>query len=169
MNNGCIILTSLNELKSCRYDKAFFIVRSNKLSTMSLRNLNLEPCPVLSPSKELFHEYLGLKAVNNWNQSSFDSQYLPKFIHEIVVGCKEETSDQKIAALNNIYAKVKSGERIALVCYCKDLCHRFIIGGLLAGVGLRVVDNHGDDVKVSQYYSMYLKEKERANNYANAR
>ena len=169
MNNGGVILTSLSNLKSYSYDRAYFIVRSNNLSSASLRALKLEPYRVLSPSKELFHQYLDLKAKKNWNQKTFNEEYLPVFIREMVIGCQEENADQKTNALNEIYRRVKTGETVALVCYCKNLCHRYIVGGLLQGVGLDVVLDD-ESVDISQYYSMYLKEKERVTaTYANAR
>ena len=103
----------------------------------------------LSPSKELFHKYLSLKAVGRWNEATFKEIYVPRFLYEI------RSNKKAIDLLNEIYKIDKAGGDIALVCFCheEDKCHRSIIAGLLQAVGCNVKTLTGNDY--AAYHEMF--------------
>lgn len=155
-NPGKVILTNLTNLSKNQYDEALLIVRSaSKIPQQSFEKYRMTQVKELSPSSELFGKYLELRRNNNWNEETFDTIYVPQFIDEIVNGSSHETFGEKGHELNQIHRKVMNGKTIAIVCFCdNEFCHRYIVGGLLSGVGLTVVSDRNIDIE--KYYRMYI-------------
>lgn len=103
----------------------------------------------LSPSEDLFFKYLQMATNGMWNENSFRTVYVPRFLRDI------KQSDEARQALNMLYQADKHGVDIMLCCFCKDerLCHRSIIAGLLQGVGANVRLASGTDY--SGYWKQY--------------
>lgn len=125
------------------YDEVWAIVRSLKYPSPKLIQT-----VSLAPSMELFNDYLSIKHADNWNEQTFTSIYVPKFM-------KEMLDLQACSSLDYLYAQDKMDKKICLVCFCTDekLCHRSIIAGLLQGSGCNVVTDTGTDY--SEYYQMW--------------
>ena len=120
-----IYFKSISEVNVNDYDEVWFIVRSNK----NIRHIG-KWVPALSPSKELFFDYLSWKKTGKWNKDMFENVYRPRFIKEIL------NNEVALNNLNYLYAVGKEKD-ICLVCYCKDerLCHRSIIKQILIDKG----------------------------------
>ena len=140
-----ISILNIGKVKYDEFDEVWAIVRS-----MKYENPRIKQVQRLSPSPELFHKYLNLKAAGNWNKESFDNIYVPKFLHDIRYG-----DERGFEVLNELYKLDKQGKKIALCCFCPEesLCHRSIVAGLLQAVGCNVVIPSKKDY--SKYYDMY--------------
>ncbi len=120
-----IFLENAKTVDTNEYDEVWLITRK-----VSGPRKNMIWVPELSPSEDLFFKYCKLKREGKWNEESFKNQYVPVFI-------KEMTSETAKSKLNLLYEKSKSIPRIAIACYCdkESLCHKSIIGGMIAGSG----------------------------------
>ena len=125
------------------FDSAFAIVRNYKEPRLAW----VEQLTALSPSEDLYKQYLRLRREGKWNEESFASIYVPQFLADM------HNPDAR-EALNMLFT-LGSKKKIALYCYCwnERLCHRSIIAGLLQGAGADVVLPTGRDF--SQYYQQY--------------
>lgn len=132
----------ISDVKYEDYDVVYAIVRSMKYKSNKIIQV-----PELSPSKELFFEYLKLKKAKNWNKETFEKIYVPQFLKEM----KEKKATDW---LNKIYIEGKQ-KRICLVCFCpqEELCHRTIVQGLLQGVKANI----SLEKDYRKYYEMYVK------------
>ena len=120
------------------YDEVWFIVRSlkNGLPKPLSKTQQYYHVPQLSPTWDLFKNYLKWSNDGIWNKERFLNQM------------KEAEGKQ---ALNSLYFKSKT-KNILLVCFCpnKELCHRSIVFGLLQGVG---AETHGSNYR--HFYDLY--------------
>lgn len=136
---GHIQLTSLSNLRNIDlslYDKRLFIVRSlGKVDGKSLNKYTLIHVPQLSPSMELFDDY-----VNRWSKDNFTSKekliiengitkswwdiYIKRFLYEMT------HRKDMIACLHRINDLLDQGKNILLICFCPNpfRCHRGLIG-----------------------------------------
>lgn len=171
-----IVIGNMKAL-NMHYDELWFIMRSmdwfyrkkvgsrftrysdseiNQKNYQLLMQPNVKIIDELSPSKELFGFYLSLKKEGNWNQQSFNTKYVHRFIHELA--SNQEAKDR----LNDLWLLDKQGKTVLLVCSCQDevMCHRSIIGGILHGVGCNVKSTiYGYNISdYDKYYQMYRSE-----------
>lgn len=156
--SGKIVLTHINHIKEAYCSTGF-----NELwlcSKLSLYLTDKKPenfkehthCPDLAPSSELQDIHETLRRKGQWNEDKLKYCFAPQYI-------KEMLSENCRAALNTLYNKVKQGNVIALAFGCEEderLCPRSIIGGLLQGVGLTVVNSQNIVVDYKYYYDKYL-------------
>lgn len=132
-----IRVTSVGNYKAEDYDDAYLIVRS--ISSLERRNSPIletaKQVTALSPNSQLFHDYLEWDKAGNWNESTFTSQYRPRF--------EEQIKNDPIAQqwLETLCEKSAAGRNIALMCFCSDenLCHRTIIADDLRQRGALVM------------------------------
>ena len=128
------------------YDEVWVIVRSlkNGLPKPCTEKQKMYHVPHLSPSWDLFKDYLNWAKTGAWNYDCFVEKYAPRFLSQM-----KEAEGKR--ALNALFHKSKS-MNILLVCFCPDetMCHRSIVAGLLQGVGAEV---EGNDY--SHFYGMY--------------
>lgn len=107
----------------------------NLLIVRSLKNTikNARQEALLSPSSQLFYDYLAWKNAGEWDEKCFLEQYVPRFLAEL----KENT--EAIALLNKLYTD-SFNKNIVLYCFCPNerLCHRSIVAGLLLGAGANI-------------------------------
>lgn len=97
---------------------------------------------ILSPSKQLFYDYLSWAKAGEWNDETFASKYVPRFINEL------KNNRQAKEELDELCRRSKN-ENIALYCFCpnESLCHRSIVAGILLGKGA--------DISCSEEYRKY--------------
>lgn len=132
-----IRVTSIKRCHVDEYDKIYLIVRSiaslekNKSSILQ----HAEQVADLSPSKNLFYQYLNWQKSGCWNQRTFDDIYKPTFLNEI------ENNPAAQSWLDRICAENAENKNIALLCFCPDenLCHRKIVGNILRSKGCNVI------------------------------
>lgn len=124
-----LTFTRISNVKKDQYDKVYAPVRSLKNPAPWMEQIK-----DLAPSSVLLSKYLTLKEDKNWNQETFQSIYVPEFLHGL------KTNKSAIQWLNQLYKDDRAGKNIALVCFCPDetLCHRSILAGLLAGAGANI-------------------------------
>lgn len=132
-----IRVTSIRKCHVASYDKVYLIIRSTTSLTKtksSILNCSTH-VPDLSPSKQLFFQYLNWKRTNEWNHKVFDNYYKPAFLDELRNNANAKNW------LTRIKTESDAGEKIALLCFCEDetLCHRFIIGKILRDNGCEVI------------------------------
>ena len=141
--------TSRSLISRYKIDEVWCIVRS--LKTMPyFANIPVFHVPNLSPSEELFHDYLHWRDYGMWNESTFIKEYVPRFLNEM-----HSLPNRK--ALNALWFAQKQ-KNILLLCYCEEerTCHRSIVAGLLQGVCFK-----GEKANVicqrdySEYYTQY--------------
>lgn len=116
----------------------------------------------LAPSGDLLRKYIWLREQGMWNDETFRSDYVPKYLEEML-------TEEARLKLNELYS-VSKDKVIYIVCFCHDesLCHRSILGGLMQGVGVEVESVSGGKIDYSKYSDEYtsmldLKKKERRN------
>lgn len=122
-----ITVTNIRNVDHTSYDEVWAIVRS-------LKNPGkIEYIPELSPSWELFRQYLQLRNTGRWNTEAFQGIYVPIFLKEM----QTATTRKK---LNGLVWLDRRGRHIALPCFCPSeaTCHRSIIAGILQYVGVKV-------------------------------
>lgn len=114
-----ITLGSFKDI-SDEYDEVWLIVRSLK-STPYVPNTNVYHVPALSPSPELFQCYLSWRNAGCWNKNTFETQYKPRFIHEM--------QQPEGAGMLAILKERAQSKHILLACYCPadEICHRSIV------------------------------------------
>lgn len=122
-------------------DEVWAIVRSDKRVPSWMKHV-----PELSPSWELFKQYLTWRDCGHWNKDTFEREYVPRFLDEF----KNGDSDL-LCTLAYLKELDQSGKNIWLVCFCADetMCHRSIVAGILQGLGFNVAGND-----YSKYYNM---------------
>lgn len=130
------------KIRQSIWDTKYAIVRSYKNTSTAFIQLS-----ILSPSTELFYRYRQLKAQNNWNERTFQEEYVPAFLKQM---CGKEERN----ALNTIYKESKTKNIIA-ACFCDEeyLCHRSVVIGLLQGAGANIKTQENKDY--SHYYRAY--------------
>lgn len=140
-----IAVTSISGASRTQFDQTYAIVRSMKHPSPWIQQLS-----ALSPSYELFKQYLSLRDAGRWSHGTFGSIYVPRFLVELHSPAAQE-------ALRLLLEKDAQKVRIQLCCFCADetLCHRSIVAGVLQGMGAGVHLLSGKDY--SEYYTMYQK------------
>lgn len=85
----------------------------------------------LAPSQHLFNKF-----ISQWRGKDPD-EWWPKYVECFK---KELETKEKLFALRRLWKLVKSGRKIALVCFCKDdrYCHRTLVGDFLKTKGIQV-------------------------------
>ena len=133
-----------------RVDEVWCIVRSLKTMPYYGNNIPVFHVPDLSPSEELFHDYLHWRDYGMWGETKFIKEYVPRFLNEM-----HNVPNRK--ALSALWFAQRK-KNILLLCFCdeENTCHRSIIAGLLQGVYF-----HEEKVMVvaerdySEYYTQY--------------
>lgn len=117
-----ITITDMKEIGNKAYDEVWAVVRSMKRPIAGVDRQVKE----LSPSWILFKKYREWVAAGEWNQQTFEKEYVPVFL-------KEMQSPHAKAALTELITRSNKGEHICICCYCKEeaLCHRSILAGIL--------------------------------------
>lgn len=141
---------------SDEYDEIWLIVRSLK-NEPYVPNTKVLHVPQLSPSPELFNAYLAWRNAGEWNEDTFETKYVPQFLHEM----HEQTARNTLSYLY----KLSMDKNILLACYCRDesLCHRSIVFGIIQGRAMELKDRIkccGEDFMAddySDYYNQYKK------------
>lgn len=139
-----IITANIRTLHIDDFDEVWYIVRQLKAPNGRARHV-----PELSPSQELFAESRRLISELRFTAEVFQTMYVPRMLVEM-------HSEDARAKLNELFARDRAGERIAIACYCpvETRCHRSIIAGLLQGAGANVETEWGRDY--SHYYKQYM-------------
>lgn len=111
---------SFRSIQPDQYDQIWLCVRSLKAMPKNPYG-NIFHIPELSPSTQLFFEALNLKKAGKWNNDTFNTIYLPKFVEEL----KQPAAYQKLEEL----VELSRSKNILIVCYCSNesLCHRRIL------------------------------------------
>lgn len=156
--HGKVVITSVKKLseanKNNPLSETWFVVRSLKSlggTLPKVGNAISYWVHQLSPSDGLFSTYWNMKKQGTWNHDTFMNIYVPQFLEEMKL-------DLAKTLLNTLYhSVVDESKTIALVCFCNDEaeCHRSILAGLLQGVGIEVVNEHGAPVDYILYNNMY--------------
>lgn len=91
---------------------------------------NVEPVRALSPSPDLFHTYL-----DEWRDRP-DKSWWPEYERRFR---RELESEEKLAALRDVYKRLLRGQDVALICFCKDhrYCHRRLVGEFFEDYGVQ--------------------------------
>lgn len=133
---------------SNKYDECWLIVRSLK-SIPSVEGTEIFHVPVLSPSVELFHEYIQWRDMGLWNADVFKNNYVPKFLQEM--NAKDAQQTLRMLLTRGLY------KNILLACYCENeaLCHRSIVFGLLQGINNTWTDSVATPILQGSDYSFY--------------
>lgn len=136
-----IYIGRISDAGAC-FDESWLVVRSLKGGAPS----RAKQVAALSPSKDLFYRYLDAKKAGKFNQSWFQAEYIPVFLHEIM-----ENREARML-LNRLYRDGFS-KNILLACFCPNeaLCHRSILAGLLLGAGAKIKYSS----EYAQYFRMY--------------
>lgn len=104
---------------------------------------NVRHVPELAPREELFWIYRTMVHANQWNKSSFEKYYVPRFLKDI-------QNSSSIKLLKKLVSLSKK-EDIRLACFCTDeeehLCHRSIVAGILFHMGA--------DIECKEEYRVY--------------
>lgn len=139
-----ITITNIRNTKADQFDEVWAIVRSLK-SPGKMKHV-----PVLSPSWNLFKQYLSLRDNGNWNENTFKTIYVPTFLREM---CSPEAQAGLKAIIRAAIEK-----NIAAVCFCPDenTCHRSIVGGILQYYGVPVNGLNKDYSEYGRLYEQYL-------------
>lgn len=122
--------TSIAKVKTLEFpvnphiDEAWIIVRS--MRTPIQLSVDTIWVPDLSPSRELFTDYLTWKNKGDWNEETFQTQYRPRFLQEMA------QNPNSRAILNRLF-KASRIKNILALCYCanESLCHRSLIKALI--------------------------------------
>lgn len=124
-----IRITDIRSLKKEPADLYVAAVRSMKRPIEGVLQL-----ADLSPSRELFYRYLDLKKAGSWNRETFETVYRPRFLRDLA------ENPNVPALLNRLWQIDRQGKTAAIACFCADesLCHRSLLGGILAGAGCGV-------------------------------
>lgn len=134
---------SIRNLQYDKFDYIWVIIRGNMPAGLE-KVPNAVKVPVLSPCWPLFTTYRKLVEEHNWNQTTFNTIYKPRFIAQIQNEDKLPVEARFAThALQNLVRMDKEGKRIALVCFCadKNMCHRSIIAEMLQNMGANVICN----------------------------
>lgn len=117
-----LMFCQIKDLKPSSSEAQYAIVRSLK---NPIRNTQQLAC--LSPSRQLFWDYLDWKKKGFWNQDVFRTLYAPRFLREL----KENPEAHQ--AIRMLLERDRNGETIRLACFCSDetLCHRILLAGIL--------------------------------------
>ncbi len=142
-----IMVTDLETAKEIDADAKYAVVRSYKRPIPGIEQLKF-----LSPSWNLFREYMKLREDRMWGRTSFEESYAPKFIEEIAY----DREARKI--LHRLLERDKAGETIVLACFCKNeaLCHRLILADILKGLGGDVRLQSGK-IPSKRWYGAYMR------------
>ncbi len=83
---------------------------------------NIKHVRVLSPSNKLLYDTLNMKKHGELNQKSFDENYAPRFLNEML------GSKQAMEKLREL-AELSKTKNILIACFCPDenLCHRSLV------------------------------------------
>jgi hypothetical protein len=113
------------------FDACYAVVRSLRRPMSGVEQL-----AVLSPSPQLFHDYLRWRDAGTWNLETFQKLYTPRFLDQI------QNDPAAIRTMMELaYRSTEGGERIQLVCFCTDVrtCHRSILAEMFRAIGCNVV------------------------------
>lgn len=105
--------------------------------------------PDLAPTWDLFNKFQELKKTGQWSKETFDNVYVPQFMRDI-------QSKKSRDWLNKLYywdITQEKGVQICCTCLLESMCHRVLVGGILEGVGCRVMYDVGDSY--IKYYQMF--------------
>lgn len=120
-NRSMIEYVSLRELKIDEFDQIWCVTRSKK---SVVRNSIRVEC--LAPSIELFNDSQTAKKEDRFNEF-FEQEYVSRYLDQIRNNHEAMTMLQYLKYLSD------SGQRCAIVCFCKDekFCHRSLIKQLV--------------------------------------
>ena len=135
-----VTITNIKNIDYAAFDEVWAIVHSLKYPG------KMKHVPELSPSWNLFKQYLALRDAGQWNKSAFEKIYVPVFIQEM----QSTAARRKLLELMELD---RQGKRICLAYFCPDetTCHRSVIAGILQYAGVPVQGVLND-------YSIYGKE-----------
>lgn len=128
----------IDNIRKPRTEEIWAIVRSMKNPGKMIW------VPDLSPTQNLFYQYLKWRDAGHWNEQTFQRLYVPQFLKE----AKANPNFHKF-----IQQLTQSDHDISLICFCTDetLCHRSIVAGILQGLGANVSAQND----YSHYYELY--------------
>jgi uncharacterized phage-like protein YoqJ/uncharacterized protein YeaO (DUF488 family) len=111
---------SIRDIDPLKYDEIWVIVRS--LGSVKTGG-NIYHIPQLSPSTELFHDYLTWKKQGIWNQQCFNERYTPRFLKEM----------EKQNEMLNLLRQRSKEKNILICCFCdnENMCHRSLVKALV--------------------------------------
>ena len=115
-----LFIGSIKDMAPEKYDEIWVIVRS--LGSVKTGG-NVYHVPQLSPSWELFQDYLSWKRQGLWNKKMFDKEYTTRFMTEM----RQQTQLLEVLRKKCVY------QDILLVCFCEDesMCHRSLVRRLV--------------------------------------
>ena len=136
---------------SSNFDEIWYIMRSVKNLSHN-GNAVVRHVPLLSPSTDLFQEYLYLRNSGQWNLETFHNNYVLKFLKEM--------QGPVLDLLHKLYEQSKYRDFL-LICACSNeaMCHRSIIAGILQGMYPDIDIQSQDDCNYMSYYYEFMKYK----------
>lgn len=143
-----IMITNLETAKTLEADTKYAVIRSYKYPVPGIEQIK-----ELSPSWNLFREYMKLRENRMWNRTAFEESYAPKFVTEIA----HDREARRI--LHRFLERDKAGETVILACFCKNeaLCHRLVLADILMGLGADVRLQSGK-IPSKRWYGAYMRE-----------
>ena len=122
-----LITGTFHDIGKVKCDEIWCIVRSLK-NGLPNADVPIYHVPDLSPSFQLFKNYLAWRDQGVWNLQTFEQCYKPRFMQEMC-------NVQALAMLNRLYEKSKVMD-ILIVCFCPDesMCHRSLVKQIIASM-----------------------------------
>ena len=122
-----LIVTDIRTIGRIQADQKFAIVRS-----LTRPITGVSQWADLSPSRDLFREYLRLRDAGKWDAKAFEEIYVPKFLAEM----RQPRAQAALAKLHDMAMNAN----VAVACFCTDesMCHRSIVASLLAATGVAI-------------------------------
>lgn len=147
-----IKIGTYKDIDILNFDEIWYIMRSVKNLSHN-GNAVVRHVPLLSPSTDLFQEYLYLRNSSQWNMMTFQNNYVPKFLKEM-----QDVGPMQL--LDKLYKESKHKDFL-LVCACSNeaMCHRSIIAGILQGMYPDIDIRSQDDCNYMSYYYEFMKYK----------
>lgn len=133
-----------NDFLPDKFDEIWLITRSVRSVEEQIKPYkNVYHVTELSPSPNLFDYFKTMSKQGKWNQNTFDTVYVPQFLHEL------STNPDGIAKLEQLCVD-SYNKNICLLCFCliEKCCHRSIVNGILF--------NMGADIQCAPMYQKYI-------------
>lgn len=147
---GLLITASIRNIKYLCCDEIWQITRSRQI------NPDIRWVPELAPSKYLYEKF-----IQEWKGKDPASWW--PFYQEIFN--RELSQENKKPFLRLLWKKLKSGQKIALVCFCPDhrYCHRTLVAQFFQNYGINTIEyipetNQNAEIKQPNLFDLQVME-----------